>query len=144
MANVFTKRVMEDGWRNAVVELVGVLDTNIAAPTQVQQILESDFTNNDTKVGGNFIGFRLDTLQYSISDGMYLNFFWDATADEEMVAVAGRGILCFGKNYGPGLQPNQSNAGYNGDINVLAYAPAAATTNLVYTCIVNLIKLYGP
>ena len=140
MANVFTKRIVEDGHRNAVVELVGVLDTNIAAATLVQEILEADFTNNDPQ--RTLTGFRMDTLQYSLSDGMYLNFFWDATADEEIAAIAGRGRLEFTGKYGTALQPNEANAGYTGTINVLAYAPAATTTQCVYTVLVNLVKLY--
>lgn len=142
MANAFTKRVVHEGPRNAVVELIGVLDTNIAAPTEVQQIDLADFTNNDVGIGA-LAGFRVDTIQYSISDGGYLNFVWEATTDQEIAAIAGRGKMRFTDcHYAAGLQPDQAAAGYTGAIEVLAYAPAATTTNMVYTVLLNMTKLY--
>lgn len=141
MANAFTKRIVEDGYRNAVVELVGILDTNIAASTQVQQVLKSDFTNNDT-MRKAFSGFRVDTIQFSMSDGMYVSLFWDATTDRTIAALAGHHTFEFVDNRGTGLQPVPADAGYTGDINVNAYAPTAATTNVVYTIMLNLTKLY--
>lgn len=140
MANTFTKRIVEDGWRNAVVNLVGILDTAVVAPTQVQQILKADFTNNDT--GQLFNGFRIDRVQFAVSsNGVFVEALWDAAVQQPAFAVTESHDLDWAKY--SGLQPNVIAAGYTGTINILLNAPnAAAATQQEYNLIVSMVKLY--
>lgn len=140
MANTFTKRVIQEGYRNAVVQLSANLDTAVAAPTIVQQILRADFTNNDPNQG-TLNGFRFTEVRYSTSDGVFVELNWDATADRIIVRVTGAYDLS-ADTYG-GIRPVEADAGYTGDINVAVNAPgAAAGTQLMYFMLVHLEKLY--
>lgn len=139
MANTFYKRVIQEGHRNAVVQLSANLDTAVVAPTIVQQILKADFTNNDPTLV--FSGFRFTRVQYSTSDGVFVELNWDATADRVMIRFTGHSEFCTGE-YG-GIRPVEGDAGYTGEVNVAVNAPgAAAGTQLMYHAIVHLDKVY--
>lgn len=141
MANTFYKRVIQEGYRNAVVQLSANLDTAVVAPTQVQQILRADFTNNDQDQGA-LNGFRFTKVQFSTSDGVFVELNWDATADRVMVRFTGHAEMCAGE-YG-GIRPVEADAGYTGEVNVFVNAPgAAAGTQLMYHAFVHLEKLYA-
>lgn len=140
MANTFYKRVVEEGYRNAVVQLSGNLDTAIATPAQTQQILLADFTANDAAFG-TLSGFRFDHVQYSTSPDVWVELLWDATADRSIVRVTGsheKEAAIYG-----GIRPVEGDAGYTGNINVFVNAPgAAAGTQLTYYLLVHLAKIY--
>lgn len=142
MANTNTKRIIFDGPRNAIVELIGELDTTAGAFSVTPAIdLSSDFTNNE--IGPTLVGLRLDEVQYSISDGLTARLFWDATADQPIVALAGHDKMCFEK--GSGAVPNRGAAGYSGDINLTVnniVILGADDPIRVYTLLLYLIKLY--
>jgi hypothetical protein len=140
MANTFYKRVVQEGYRNAVVQLSANLDTAVAAPTQVQQILRSDFSSNDPGFG-TLTGFRFDRVQYSTSEGVFVELLWDATTDRSIVRFSGSHEEA-ASIYG-GIRPVEADAGYTGDINVFVNAPgAAAGTQLMYFALVHLTKIY--
>lgn len=142
MANTNTKRIVADGPKNAVVELMGVLDTSAATFTVIPAIdISVDFVNNDPTKGAP-IGLRLDEIQYSLSDGLSARLSWNATADELMVAIAGHDRMCF-KDIN-GLQPNRAAAGYDGDVNleVNNIVVTAGTPIQVYTLVLSFTKLY--
>lgn len=141
MANTNTKRIIFDGPRNAVVELIGELDTSGASFAVSPAIdLDVDFVNNE--IGPTLVGLRLDEVQYSLSDGLSARLFWDATADQPIVALAGHDKMCFEE--ASGAVPNRSAAGYTGDIDLLInnIVVAAGTPIQVYTILLYLIKLY--
>lgn len=141
MANTNTKRIIFDGPRNAVVELIGTLDTSAATFAVAPAIdLSADFTNNE--IGPTLVGLRLDEVQYSLSDTLTAQLFWDATADQPIVSLAGRGKMCF--EQASGDQPNRGAAGYTGDIDLTIsnIVVAAGTPLQVYTLLLYLIKLY--
>lgn len=141
MANATVKRIVRDGMDNAVVELIGTLDTSAAAYTEAAVITLADFTAN--LIGPTLVGLRLDEVQYSISDGLAVRLFWEATADEVIVALAGHDKMCF-KDYS-GLQPDQANAGYTGsiDMTVNNIVVAAGTPIQVFTLLLAFKKLYA-
>lgn len=145
MANTNTKRIVRDGPDNAVVELIGVLDTSAASFTVTLAIdISADFVNNLTPgPPPALVGLRLDEVQYSLSDGLAAQLFWDATADEIMIALAGRGKFCI-QDAG-GLQPNRGAAGYTGDIDLTInnIVVAAGTPIQVYTLLLFFKKLYA-
>ena len=141
MANTNTKRIVADGPRNAVVELMGVLDTSAATFAVTPAIdISVDFTNNDS--GLTLVGLRVDEIQYSISDGVTVRLFWDATTDQLIAALAGHDKICAGA--GNGLQPDRTAAGYTGDIDLTVnnITVAAGTPIQVYTLLLYMTKLY--
>ena len=135
MANVYDRQVVEEGPRNAVVKLTGVLDSTDASFVPV--IALSDFTNNDKNLV--LTGFRFNEVEYSISDPLGVTLSWMGTNPQTIVAIAGRGEIC-AEEHG-GLLPDTSRAGYTGDIQL-------STTGFVigkianYTLILELVKLY--
>lgn len=143
MANTNTKRIVADGPHNAVVELIGELDTSGASFSVTPAIdISADFTNNE--VGLTLNGLRVDTIEYSLSDALSARLFWNATTDQLIAAIAGRGKLCFEKP-GNGLQPARGAAGYDGDIDLVVnnIVVAAGTPVQVYTILLKMTKLYA-
>lgn len=141
MANTNTKRIVEDGPRNFVVELIGTLDTSAATFTVAPAIdISVDCVNNDPLYTMN--GLKLAKVQYSISDSLALQLFWNATADELMIALAGRGKIDF-RDYSP-IAPDRTAAGYNGDVDLLVnnVVVAAGTPIQIYTLVLHFNKLY--
>lgn len=144
MANTNTKRIIADGPRNAVVELIGELDTSAASFAVAPAIdISADFANNDP-LGGTFVGLRIDEIQYSISDGISIRLYWNATTDQLIAALAGHDKMCFGPSNG--LTPNRAAAGYDGDIDLTVnnIVVAAGTPIQVYTLTISMTKLYSP
>ena len=145
MANArIAKRIIEDGYRNAMVELVYSLDTTGTFADNAAVIL-ADFTNNEPAPQGAFNGFRVDNLHYSITAPVGAIFYWNSTADQPIFAVSGSEHM-FIKEYLPGLQPNRAAAGYDGAIDVLLVnIPAGASATLLYiaTFVLDMTKLYA-
>lgn len=142
MANTNTKRIVADGPHNAVVELIGELDTSAASFTVTPAVdISADFTNNDD--GRTLVGLRIDEIEFSLSDSLTARLFWNATADQIIAAFAGRGELCF-SHPGNGLQPNRGAAGYDGDIDLTInnIVVAAGTPIQGYTILIKATKLY--
>lgn len=142
MANTNTKRIVADGPKNAVVELIGELDTSAAAFTVTPAVdISADFVNNDS--GKTLVGLRIDEIEYSLSDGLSARLYWDATADQIIAALAGHDRIvpaCPGN----GLQPDQAAAGYTGDIDLTInnIVVTAGTPIQVYTILLKMTKLY--
>jgi len=141
MANSNSKRIIQEGPRNAVVELVGNLDTSAATFTVAPAITLAEFTNNDP-IPGPLTGFSLEWVQYSISDGLAIQLLWNATTDRLMVGLSGHDNLDF--RPAGGLQPVPGDVGYDGEINLLVnnIVVAAGTPIQTYTLLLFLTKKY--
>lgn len=135
---VENRKILEDGWRNAVVQVTGVLDT--ADITLDSFIQLSDLTNNDLRAG-SLVGLRVDCIEYSIGDGLQFTLYWQSTANELIASLAGRGKLKYYR--AGGLQPNQSAIGYSGNI---LYSSTGFNTQGVppqnFSILVSFVKLY--
>jgi len=141
MANQFSYQIQNDGWRNAVVKITGVLDTSDATLTPAVTL--SDFTNNEPN-GVLFVGFAIKHLWHSVGDGLEVQLSWAGLNDQPIFAIAGRGRESF-EVIGP-LQPNQANPGYNGNINLrtTGYGTGEDATMPIqnFTVLLEMIKLY--
>jgi hypothetical protein len=141
MANVIAKKIVLDGFRNAVVKISGVLDSTdaVLAPA----VALSDFHNNDT-ANLRFVGFKVMHLWHSIGDGLEVQLEWNAVNPEQIFAIAGRGRESF--HTVGGIVPNQQNFGYDGNINLrtsgFGRSGQAAVQN--FTVDLELVKLYAP
>lgn len=115
MANTVVTQIVADGPKNAVVNIVGQLDTDEDELVVVDAVDMSDFTNNDASATLN--GFRIDKILFCNSEGLAMRLFWDATTPQIIAGLAGgHGEFCY-EPYN-GLQPAVGAAGYTGDIDL--------------------------
>lgn len=134
MANSFTTQILEEGQRNAIVKLTGVLDTSDLALTTAIDIT----TLNQAGIGYTPTQVRIDHIDYSISDQIEIQLWWDATTDVIIMPLAGRGRLMFW-NFG-GLT-NNSGAGKTG--NILIKTTGWTLGTQVFSVVLELVK-QGP
>jgi hypothetical protein len=141
MANKFSYQIQNDGFRNAVIKITGVLDTADAVLTPAVSL--NDFTNNEPQ-GLILCGFAIKHLWLLVGDGLEVQLTWAGLNDQPIFAIAGRGRESF-EVIGP-LQPNQANPGYNGNINLFTtgYGTGedAGMPIQNFTVLLEMIKLY--
>jgi len=143
MANSLDMRITEEGPRNAVVKLTGILDTSNIIETPA--IALNDFQSNE---GERLIlnGFRIDLIEYSIGPGIEVLLEWSSLQPEQIFPLSGRGRIS-ATNYG-GFNPNVTLPGYNGGINLKTrnFIPGVdgQGNSIVqnFTIILELVKLY--
>lgn len=137
MANTYDKRIILDGWRNAVVRLSGVLDTSDASLTPAVTL--QDFQNNDV-VAGKLKGLRVDHVAFAIGAGIELLLEWDDGVNNQQLApIAGRGR--FDAWADGGWLPDMTRAGYDGSINLKTSGYMTGKQN--YTVTLAMVKMYG-
>jgi hypothetical protein len=131
MANSVAIQVIEDGARNSIVKITGVLDTSdVALQTGVDLT-----TLNQGGSGPTPTLARIDHIDYSISDQLEIQLQWHATTNVIIMPLAGRGRMSFW-NFG-GLQ-NNSGAGRNGNIDFKTTGWTSGTQ--VFSLILELVK----
>ncbi len=132
MANSFTVQTLEEGPRNAIVRLVGVLDTsNLAVQTAIDP---ANFNQGGT--GPTPTTFRVDRIEYSVAPQIAVQLLWDATTDVTFAALTGSG--CYGFREAGGLR-NNAGAGSTGIINILTTGWASGTQD--FTLNIALVKM---
>ena len=142
MANALDIQITEEGPRNAVVKLTGVLDSSNISETPAISLL--DFTDNDERA--KLVGFRVDLIEYVIGPGIEVQLEWNGLVPQQIFPLAGRGrISAF--NYG-GFLPDRTRAGYDGAINLKTRNFTAGVDDLNqpivqnFTVVLELVKLY--
>lgn len=131
MANAFTTQILVDGPRNAVVKITGILDTsNLASTTAIDL---ATLTQGSTATAPTAV--CIHHVDYSISDQLEVQLAWDATTDEVIMPLAGRGRLMF-KDFG-GLQ-NNAGVGKTGNINILTTGWASGIQ--VFSVVLEMVK----
>jgi hypothetical protein len=80
--------------------------------------------------------YRIDRLDWSISDPLVIRLVWDATTPVKIIEMAGRGNMWLGGIYG-GLQ-NNAGAGKTGKI--LGLSTGYASGTVAFTVIIRAIK----
>lgn len=130
MANRTQITIIEDGWRNAIFHVGGVLDTANVAGLAINL---STFTNNDPGVLPKILKWLMPMeVHFGCSGllGVYLD--WEATANQLGPVMGSGGHIC----YGPGLAPsNAAAAGFTGNflLSTIGFA-TAASFGLTVTC----------
>jgi hypothetical protein len=107
MANSLTTQIIEDGNRNSITKIVGVLDTSDVSATAV--LTPADYSPVPT-------GFRIDTIWYSVEEGLSVRLLWDADTDVYIDTFDGSGQNDYHKRFG-GLISN-AGTGVTGKINL--------------------------
>lgn len=131
MANALKTQIITDGPRNATVKITGVLDTSDVAYTTV--VIPSQYS----PVPNTFRVFHLD---YSLTDQIEIQLFWDATTPSVMLPLAGRGRMSF-VDFGGLINDATQAAGYTGAIGLKTTGWASGTQ--VFSLVLELVK-QGP
>jgi hypothetical protein len=126
MANSVTTQILVDGAVNAVVKIVGILDTSDVAPTAV--VDPASFTPTPTQ-------FRIDRVTYTVEEGLDVRLQWDATSPVYIIDYVKAGHQDF-KKFG-GLQ-NNAGAGKTGKILLSTEGWTAGTHE--FTIVLELVK----
>lgn len=134
MANSFNIQPLEEGPRNAIVKLTGILDTS----DLVSSIAVAVANFNQGGTGPIPQQFRIDYIDFSISDQLEVQLIWDATTPVVIMPVAGRGRMSF-SNFG-GLQ-NNAGAGKTG--NILISTTGWTSGIQIFSIILEMVK-QGP
>ena len=82
MANSLTTQILEDGDRNAVVKVVGVVDSSDLAYTVI--VDPASYTPNLGK-------FRVDVIKFTVESGLTVRLYWDAAVPVVMHTFDGAG-----------------------------------------------------
>ena len=136
MSNILDKQILEEGPRNAVVKLTGVLDSSNM--TEAPAIRLSDFINNDA-AAGTLIGLRVDAVMYSMGMNIDLLLSWNGATPQQIMPLAGRGKIDVTGD--GGMIPNMLNSGYDGSINLYSTGFVPGTVQN-FTILLRLVKLY--
>ena len=134
--NTLDKRIVEEGHRNAIVRLTGVL--GISDANWGQAITLTDFVNNDT-IAGRLSGLRVDTIDYACGDALRVGLYWDS-ASPQVIALLSQSDVLKAKKAG-GLLPDQTLSAYTGSINLVTSGYPAGTTQ-GFTILLYMVKLY--
>ena len=136
MANILDRQITEEGPRNAVIKLTGVLDTSDIYETPA--IALGDFTNNDPNL--KLVGFRVDLIEYSIGQGIEILLEWNGVTPQQMFPLMGRGRI--GSAAYGGFHPDASRPGYDGNIN-LKTTGFLTGVQQNFSVLLELVKLYA-
>lgn len=136
MANVIDRQIILDGPRNAIVKFTGIINTadvNISPAISV-----GDFQAKEA--GANLSGFRVDLVEFAISQPLEVVLAWTGATPQIIVPLSGRGRLN-SWNYG-GIQPDTTKPGYDGSLTLYTQNfPPGSIMN--YTVLLELVKLYS-
>ena len=132
MADVTSVQTLVDNERNLVVKLCGVLDT--------AHVARADAVDVSALNPPVPVEVTLQKVEYSTREGLSVNLYWNATADQLFLTLSGSGIMdfsCFG-----GLT-NNAGAGVNGDVQyeTTGATPGATTAITTYSVILTFKKI---
>jgi len=125
MANAVAVQIIEQGQRNLIIKLTGLLDTSNESRTIKVDV--SALTPAATKV-------RIDEIFYSISPQLSVVLDWDATTPVPAVYLTGSDHLDF-KGFA-GLQ-NNAGSGITGDVflTTLGWASGSQSYTIILWCV---------
>lgn len=130
MANSLTTQLLQDGPRNTVVKVTGILDSgdvsgvvvvNPAALSSMQPGFSS-YPPPDT--------LAIKAMDFSISDGTDVQIYYDATVPVLFEVLTGRGKSDFREI---GFQQNNAGAGVNGKITLTTRSNSTPSSSNVIT-----------
>lgn len=129
MANSLLTQIITDGPRNATVKITGVLDTSDVPATTIVKV--ADFCNLPK-------GFRIDHIDFSMTDQLEIQLLWEATPDVVILPLAGRGRMTF-TDFG-GLTTN-GGASATGGVRMKTTGWSSGTQ--VFSLVLELVKTGG-
>ena len=112
MANSLDVRVIHDGHHNAVVKLVGIVDTSDVSA--VSAVPLANFITNPP--GMTLNGLKVQEIEFSCSHGLIVVLGWNAATEQPIAVFANTGEL--GDEDCVPFNPDRTAAGYDGSINL--------------------------
>lgn len=92
MGNVTDIEVLQDGPRNVVLKLTGILDTSDVSATE---LIDPADLNVIGQIEGLANRLAIDHIKYNIEDTLSVYLYWTATSDVLIIPLEGRGNLPF-------------------------------------------------
>jgi hypothetical protein len=133
MANSYTLQTLEDGPRNVVIKIDGVLDTSdLSSTLVVDPSLLSDYDINGVKASQ----LRINRIVYDVEDLLDVQLYWDASTPVRIWNLVGRGKVDAWR-YG-GIS-NNAGAGKTGKITMTTQGWSIGAV-LSFTIILELVK----
>lgn len=121
MANVVTSQILQDGPRNLVVKLTGVLDTSDVTATALVTLANLSAVDI---AGSTPTRLIVDRITYDVDPTLAVYLAWDATTDVTFATLSATGEMDF-TSFG-GLY-NTEASGVTGNIMYSTQGWAAAT-----------------
>lgn len=146
MANAVQVQILQDGPRNTIAKFTGELDTS----NEAYNVKLNPATYRATYSLGPYVSpatWRIDFLEFAVSDGLVVNLYWDATTPQIIMPFAGRGNKHF-KNFG-GISGYLASAspGWSGGIGLSAIQLPGYTYTagepFIYSIVLDLVQ-QGP
>ena len=128
MANSLTTQIIVNGARNAVVRVVGIIDTSDIAATTI--VDPASYVPVPTE-------FRVDRVQYQVEDGISVRLDWDASTDVYLGTFVDAGDADY-RRFG-GITNNAS-TGKTGKIE-LSTEGWAASGVYAFTLVISMTKM---
>lgn len=88
MANVVTTQILQDGPRNLVVRLTGVLDTSDVAATSLVTLANLSAVDAAGSAPTRLI---VDKISYNVESPLAVHLAWDATTDVTFASLVNSG-----------------------------------------------------
>lgn len=134
MANAVAIQVLQDGPRNAIVKVTGILDTSNMARQDL--LVPADRSSIQPAFPGQFAcsAFAIKAIDYVVDDGLDLRLWWDASSDVLIHTYNGR----YGFDYTVyGNLQNNAGAGKTGKVQMdtLGYSSGTAEFSFVLQAI---------
>lgn len=92
MANITSIQILEDGDRNVVAKLVGILDTSDVSKTTLLDPATLTSVNTSGLNPQKAESLAIKKVTFDIEDGLAVNFYWDATTDVPIWRFTGRAM----------------------------------------------------
>jgi len=134
MANSVQTQILEDGDRNVVVKLIGILDTsNVSLATLLDPATLAS-VNTSGLNSQKAATLAIKKVTFDIEDGLAVNLYWDATTDVPIWRFTGRSKV--NADF-VGFLQNNAGSGVTGKIlyDTDGYTSGLASFSLLIECI---------
>lgn len=135
MANQINTQIIQDGERNVIFKVVGLLDTSNVSLTTLLDPATLSSVNATGLNSQKATKLAIKKVTFDIEDGLAVNLYWDATTDVPIWRFTGRDKMnaTFTSNL-----PNDAGAGVTGKI--LYDTDGWASGTMSYTLLIECIK----
>jgi len=134
MANSVQTQILEDGDRNVIIKLVGLLDTSNVSNTTLLDPATLASVNSTGLNSQKASTLAIESVIFDIEDGLVVNLLWDATSPEPAWRFSGRDKM---NAEFTGYLQNNAGTGKNGKIlyNTTGWTTGTKSFSLVVQCI---------
>lgn len=134
MANVTSIQILEDGDRNVVAKLVGILDTSDVSKTTLLDPATLTSVNASGLNSQKATTLAIKKVTFDIEDGLAVNLYWDADVDVPIWRFTGRAMA---NAEFVGYLQNNAGTGKTGKImyDTDGYTSAPVSFSLLIECV---------